>query len=484
MIKKYVLFTFSGEGIPVMDKLQKEGEDVLIAQIEDVRDTLTKEELKSPKKESFEEKKRRMSQYDGMIKKYPASRVLSALKKIKNPENYFLFFDLNTGFKFSEQLKDLGFPGNFPTTEDREFETDRNKGKDFCKEHYPDVKVAEVKEFKSVEEAKEFLEENENIYVLKGMGDDATTVLPDTDDVELAKEQILDALEADTKVYESAGFILEQMIPEPIELTPQRMYYDGKLIFTDLDIELKKLGAGGTGFMTGCSADLVFPIPDKCRLAEIAFPPIVDELAKKHKGLFIWDISLLVDPRTGKFYMGEFCPNRFGWNAFYTELCQLDRVSDFFEAVAEGRNPFEYAIGKYGASVRLFNLPDKAPYLENGNDLKNRNVSWKEEVENDLWIMDIFRKGEKFLTSGYTWDLAVATGQGDTIHDAVERAYETIKGFSFQGVYFRPKHDYLTSLYSTAIMRRYDYVRMNGLIDGMESMESLPMLPATNIKEI
>ena len=390
--------------------------------------------------------------------------MVTALKKVKDPSEYFLFFDMYNSFRFAEQLQDLGFNGNFPTAEDRAFEIDRDKGKQFVKKYYPRVFVAEVQDFKKVEDARKFLEETDRVWALKGKSEDATTVVPSVDDPMLAAEQILEELDGNPSVYEQNGFILEEKIMDPIELTPQRMYYNGELIFTDLDLELKKLGAGDTGFMTGCAADLVFPIPNNCKLADIAFPPIVAEMAKKHKGLFIWDISLLVDPKTNKMYMGEFCPNRLGWNAFYTEVCQLSTVTDFFEGIVKQKNPYEYAAGKYGVSVRLFNLPDKPAYMEQGADLKNKKISWAEEVDNYLYLMDVYKKAGNKITSGYTWDLAIVAATGDTVYDAVERCYNAVKGVSFSGVYYRPKSDYLSMDYPGSIMVRYDYVNRMGLI--------------------
>ena len=57
----------------------------------------------------------------------------------------------------------------------------------------------------------------------------------------------------------------------------------------------------------------------------IAFPPKVYEMAKAHPGMFIWDASLLIDARTRKIYFGEFCPNRWGYDSFFTEIAMRSR---------------------------------------------------------------------------------------------------------------------------------------------------------------
>src|SRR5205085_11948748 len=97
-------------------------------------------------------------------------------------------------------------------------------------------------------------------------------------------------------------------------------------------IENKPIGAGNLGPQTGCAQDLVFPIPLTSPVVKLAFPPIVYQMAKDRGGLFVWDASLLMDPRTGALFFGEFCPNRFGYNALFTEVCQAGSVQEFFEA--------------------------------------------------------------------------------------------------------------------------------------------------------
>src|SRR5205085_1700990 len=97
-----------------------------------------------------------------------------------------------------------------------------------------------------------------------------------------------------------------------IEITPEKMYYDGVPIGMTIMIENKFIGSGNISFQVGCAGDIVFSADMNEKIHDIAFPPIVDTLAKKHKGLFIWDASLLIDSQTNDVYFGEFCPNRPG----------------------------------------------------------------------------------------------------------------------------------------------------------------------------
>jgi len=101
------------------------------------------------------------------MKKTPADEVVKKMKEIKNPQDYFVFFDTNSLYKFADQVRDLGFHGNFPTQEDYLFESDRDKAKEFVKKHYGKLNIASKKEFANIPDAKKFLENTDEIWVLK-----------------------------------------------------------------------------------------------------------------------------------------------------------------------------------------------------------------------------------------------------------------------------------------------------------------------------
>ena len=452
---KYVIFTFSGEGLGLAEQLQNEGESVTVAQIRDQEKILLPEELKVTEPEDPKKKKARLSMYDGCVKKYDADVVVRNLKKVKDKEDYFLFFDFNQNFQYSEQLKGLGFKGNFPTAADRRFEVDRDAAKDFVKKHYPGVAVGEKHEFKTIDEGKAFLEATDEIWVLKPYDDntDAKTKVPDAKDPEQAKEELITSLEAHKAGFESQGYVMELLIPDAIEITPERVYYDGKPLYDTCDIELKRLGSE-TGPMTGCAADLVFPIDASSKISKIAFPPIVDDMAKKHEGLFFWDISLLINPHTGKLYMGEFCPNRPGYNAFYNELRMCGRATTYFELVVRGVNPME--TGKaFGASVRMFSIRE-------GGVKEGVGITVDDEKMDDLWFMDAKKQDDKLVTAGYIWDVAISTGQGDTIAEAAKSVYENAEGVQFDNKYQRQIFDYLSDE-DDSLQKRYNYGKEHDL---------------------
>lgn len=452
---KYIIFTFSGEGLGLAEQLQSEGEHVTVAQIADLKTICLKEELKGLEDEDPDKKKARLSMYDGVVKKHDADTVLRNLKKVKNPSEYFLFFDFNHCFQYAEKLRGMGFKGNFPTEDDRRFETDRDAAKDFVKKYYTGVKIGEKHEFKTIDEGKKFLSDTDELWVLKPFDDnsDAKTKVPDAEDPKQAGEELMTALDAHKEGFESQGYVMELMIPDAIEITPQKIYYDGEPLYASVDIELKRLGSS-IGPMTGCAADLVFPIDFKSKIAKVAFPEIVDKMAKDHEGLFIWDISILVNPHNGKLYMGEFCPNRPGYNAFYNEIRLAGLASEYLQAIVEKKNPMEYAPA-FGASVRMF-------MIREGGVKSDIGITVDDAKMNDLWFMDMKKEKDAPMTAGYIWDVAIATGQGDTIEEAAKIAYENSEGVQFDNKYQRQIFDYLSDE-ADSLQKRYEYGKKNDL---------------------
>lgn len=436
---KYIIFTHDGSALCVAEKLMNEGNDVIVAQIQDNK------ELHNGTTEEPEDKKKRLSLYDGILKKHDAKEVIRKMKNIKNKEDWFVIFDMNYLWYYGEIVMKMGFTqGFFPTEEQFHLEDDRDGAKEFVNEHYPDLPVADVHEFKTIDEGIEMLNETEEIFVLKANVEGDLTVLPNSKDPALAKEELIAALNGSKVEYEKQGYILELKISDPIEITPQAVFYNGKLIFTDIDIENKPIGAGSQGPMTGCAGNLIIRTELDEKINDIAFPPIVYEMAAKHPGMMVWDSSILVDQRTEKMYFGEFCPNRWGYDAFFTEIAMSGSATEYFEAIVAGENPLKK---NFGVGVRMFNVKksEEVPIII------------KEGNEKNIFIYDGFIKDDHVVTTGATWSLAVATGADDDVAKAIDLCYESMDGMAFTGGYIRPKFDFISLDYQNSILNRFNF---------------------------
>ncbi len=464
-----IVFTFDGTILPVAHKLEQEGNRVIVGIIEDKKKTLLPDEDKSP--EDPEMKKKRLSNYTGIMDLFDADEVLKTMKRIKDKENWIILTDSNSNYQYTEKALEMGFTkGIFPTEWDRGMEVNRNDAKEFVKEFYPDIKVAEVKTFKDIEEAKVFLGETDEFWVLKSLGDAGETIVPDSEDCEMAKNQIIAALDEMKSEYESHGFILEMKIQNMIEITPEIIFIDGAPICTSVDIENKGIGAGNTGIQTGCMQNLIVRTNIEDRINKIAFPEKVYELAKEHAGMFVWDISLLID-KEGTMWYGEFCSNRLGWDAFPTELAMAaddegDKVATpFFSALMVKKNPFRF---KYGAGVRMLNIGRGGKMIADGS------IEISDEAAPYTFAYDAkMGKEECIVSNGGGFDLAVVTCGHDNSHEAIEGCYEYVEGFLFEGKYFRPRFDFCSYEYESSIMNRLQFAIGHGLIDTDEGSNTL-----------
>lgn len=430
----FITISQGWDGLPIAYHLQEEGNESILAQVQN------KKELKMDDDEDPDDKKERLSQYDNMLDKHPARKVVDALKKVKNKDDYFIFCDQNSLWPYAEELLDAGFTkGLFPTQEDYDFEKGREAAMDFVKEHYPGIKIISHEKYSTVEEAKKAVEESEVPLVIQSEGDFVSTICPE-DDVEKNHIAILAALDKHAKDYAKGEIILKEKLVQPIEITPQIVFWDGNAVFTDLDIETKNIGNGeNNGNQVGCGTNLIIRTDMDDKINEIAFPPIVYEMASKRKGIFVWDISLYFTD--DGIYFGEFCSNRFGYDALMTEMTMAHGPGMYFAKLMAGENPLEDF--KFGTAARIFNL----------NRAKDQEIS----VENDkpIWLYEVKKKDDKMLSVGDCWDLGVVTGRGNDISEAVDNLYDNVTFLTFKEKYFRTKSDFVEN-YPTSIIHRFE----------------------------
>ncbi|MEM0476748.1 MAG: hypothetical protein QW367_03915, partial [Candidatus Aenigmatarchaeota archaeon] len=346
----FVFLTYDGQGLPVAYKLLQEGYSVYVGQAEDI----------SEKKEEGKEKERRLKLYDGMIEKIPIEKLIKALLKVKNKERYFVFTDFSFLYEYSEPLLKAGFMGLLPIKEDYLLEENREMAKEFVDENYPAISKKEHYQFSKVEEAIEFLENEgkDKVWVLKGFHTDASTVVPIYDNPEIAKEEIISALQEERKIYESEGFLLEEKLTEIIEFVPEATSFDGKIVGRNICLEIKDFypSPRGKGGQTGCTADITFWLMEN-EFEEIYnrfLKPLEEKMLRKNV-MTIWDCGLIYDKKQKKFFFTEFCI-RPGYNAFFSELSTFPSIGEYFERLIRKEDVFNpISTHRFGASFRIFN---------------------------------------------------------------------------------------------------------------------------------
>ncbi len=438
------------------DRLKDDGHEVVVGMIGD-------EIHKTPQAKH----EARLSLYDKILDIHDADDVMGWAKKIDDKDEWFFFVDYNDMWEYAEKALEMGFKqGAFPTEDDYEIENDREKGKDWARKHYPELHVADVHEFKSVEEGISFLEsQSGKIFVLKAESGEAETVVPETNDADLARMQVIGALNTDKSEYEK-GYCLEEKIKNPVELSPVMVFYNGEPLYSTVELENKQLGSGNIGRLTGGCQSLTIQTPIDCELNKIAFPKIVFEEAKKRVGLSLFDAGLLYDGE--RFNFGEFAGNRFGFDAFYANVAMsgdergLENAGNYFGAVRQGKNPLRH---KYGVCVRLFQTqPGKEDMYAGGAF-----IDWLNEISDQLFCYCI--EGKKldngkmgFISNPFEKEIAVATGTGDSVETAISNAYRCATGVAMVGLYYRPQFDFTSKAYFTSIWNRLDFLMESDLL--------------------
>lgn len=456
----YIFITKDGAPLPIADRLKDEGKNVIVGMLKNEDSGASKDK-----------DVKRLELYKNIIEVHDSEEVLKWMETLEDKDQWFVMFDYGDLWPQSERVLEMGFTkGIFPTEEGYELEEDREKGKAFAKEHYPDLVVDEAHEFSKIDEAIQFIEENtDKIFVLKSEGSNAETVVPLTTDTDLARRQIIGALKTDSAGYEKGGFTLEEKIKNPIEISPVMVFWDGEPIFSLIELENKPLGSGNIGRLSGGCQNLSIQTRLEAPINEIAFPKIVYEMAKKQPGISIFDAGLLFDGND--FLFTEFCSQRWGWDGIFSEISMSgdknhkNATSRHFDLIAEGKNPLTF---KFGASVRIFQTEPDNKEVDVYQD--GYGMDWLTSVSDNLFFYCIRKEPgdaeheDTFVSVGYEKDLGVATGAGNSLSEAINTAYKAAEGFAMTGAYYRPKFDFISRDYFTSIMNRYDWLVSSDLL--------------------
>ncbi|MFH8086894.1 MAG: hypothetical protein QW609_03680 [Candidatus Aenigmatarchaeota archaeon] len=450
---KFVLLTYDGHGLPIAFKLQQEGWDVIVGQAV---------ELPHMPEENPEVKKRRLELFDGLLEKKKIEEVIEFLRKEKKKDDYFIFSDFNYVFPYAEQVKKMGYFGLFPTKEDFEFEENRNKAKEYIAKNHPLFAQQEVHEFKTVEEAKEFLKNTDKIWVLKGNNPEAETFVATSNIPTLANEEILEILEEGKKIYESEGFILEEKIEDLIEFVPEIIVRGKRVLGMNIDVELKPFGPANCSFQTGDAASVIFWIFNQeqaVKIYDMFFRPMEEKFLRSDNEFVIWDVGVMYSPSRNKFYFSEFCSNREGWSSLFNKLSTFSRISDYYLAIKEGELLLELKPMRFGASFRIFNM------LTEGEkpNLSLANVRILTDInDKNIWIWDMKKVANKIVSVGYDRNLAVVTSSDEDWQLAFLKADSLIDfGFKFDNFYKRSFMDIIDNGYTNNIPDRLAWIFEN-----------------------
>jgi phosphoribosylamine-glycine ligase len=444
----FVLFTYDGHGLPVAFRLQEEGYKVYVGQFYHLEG----------KQEKEKEKEQRMSLYDGLLDKKSGKELLNALLKVKNKDKYFIIFDFPFMWQYAEELRKAGFRGLLPHREDWELEEDREKAQKLVEERYEIFSPKEHHEFQTIDEAKKFLEATDKCWVLKGNHSDAPTIVPISDEPEIAKMEIINALEMNKKLYEAEGFDLQEKLTDILEFTPEAISFNGVVRGINIDIEIKNYAPGNRGYggQTGATADVIFWLTKEEgeRIYDSFLRPIEKEMLRENE-LTIWDAGTIYDKKKKGFFFTEYCI-RWGYNALFTELSTLPSAGYYFEKLLRGEDIYDpKECKRFGASFRIFRV---AVFGESRDKIKSEDIILPQGFDKDIWLWDVKKTSKGLETANYDYNVAVVTGAGETLEEAFQKAFENTKKIVFNGYHWQLDM-VLNRSYKNNIPERFEFVK-------------------------
>ena len=435
-LKHIALFTIDGHGEPLAYHMQEQGIDVHVGVIRKWPEGYKHEE-------NAESLKRRLSLYDGMFEhKTSSNELISKLLAQKNKQDWFVICDFNHEFVIADIIRKAGFSGFLPTQKDAELEKDRKLAKELVAKRYEMVTVGECNEFKKIKEGIKFLSDNkESLYVLKGFSGEAPTIVPYSDEYDVNREFLINGLERHRKLYESEGYILEEKIPDIVEFTPQAMAYDGKVVAVTVDIEHKLMGSR-SGIQTGCGADCVFWLEKgtDTKMYEWFLKPLEDMMLRQNQ-LTVWDMSVLYSPSRKKYYFGEFCSNRFGFNAVFTENAIAGSTVKYFSRAVSQKEIFQKGTSKkFGTSIRVFNLVPSNTHI---GCMSSGDLILCDKDGPNVWLWDVEEEDGNIYTVGFDKNTLIVTGTGNTLEQSVSDCFSNLKEVNYDSGYHLEAQDIL-----------------------------------------
>ncbi len=419
---------------------------------------------------AWQSDQRRLKAGEGIITRYEASEVVKRLLRMEDKEkrDVIVIFDFNHGVKFGEKLLKAGFKGIFAQGWAYDLERKRDKAAEMVKRHYKDVRVPRNIKFGTGSSDKmiQFMEkEKDSVWVVKPNGQGMWVFAPSSDDPPVALEQCTQHIAANKSQIDGCPMVLQEKIIGT-EINIETGYYCGDPMFSVVDLENKFMHPEECGHQSGCAFDLVFPVPLDCKLRMMCNQPF-DAMAKKLKFTGLMDMNAIISNKDGYPYFIEFCPNRFGYNALFTEMEAYGKGAEqYLVDFVEGK--IKWPKGVFGASIKLFQEDWEEDKMKSIFNPDHEDVEVQVTADMDhLWMFDSYKKGGKYYLAGYSPEPIVATAASDTPQGAIEKAkFIADRSISYDGKYYRGDNDEHDRLYSPVY--RYSVLRDRRLLEPAE----------------
>jgi phosphoribosylamine-glycine ligase len=290
------------------------------------------------------------------------------------------------------------------------------------------IKIPEMKTFKTVDQAIQFVEGNKGRrWVVKPDDAGLAMTFVSKDDAELI--ETLNHWKEKSMV--KGEFLLQEFV-EGVEISTEIFMSDGKPVYPpNSTFETKKLFNDNEGPNTGCMSSVVWSYGVK-------EPKIYQKGLKKLMPIFERsgysgpiDLNTIISSKDGEPYALELTP-RFGYSAIYAllELIEGD-LGKFLLSIASGKPEVKFKDG-FGTAIRL-SLPPY-PYEAKDEPLMRKvygptkgipiGIDFKQKFNLPL---QVYSEDGKYFNAGLDNLVAEISGYGKTIEEASELAYKRAK---------------------------------------------------------
>ena len=440
--RRFVILTKDFTALGWADGLDRQGEEVYVATDYENED-------------EPEQRKRMEKVGDGWLQ---VLTVDEALKTLQSPNTYWIFGE-NCFPEAAKTLLDTGqkvFPKSIELGEQMEHE--RDLGVDIATD--AGLTPPKTYEFSDRDDALSIMEQHpDQAFVLK-LNDNKfnyMTLVPVRKEDADAHEEVENYL----KYMEGEcgdGILQERIkIEDALEVCVELWYYEGRAFMATCGLEVKRKNTYDIGEMCGCGGDFAFVIPMDCQLVKLTMAKM-DSFYQEQKYTGLADMNVIFTPDDKPHFL-EVC-NRFGYNFHPDLFLALGKdtfgniIADYVDGYVE-TIPDRFDQENIGCSLTLFLDHPREGLPVHVDTLR----------EDSFYPFDGFKKNTQLLLTGYSDEVGIFVGKGESIESAWKNVSEAIafdEAVSFPDMYYR--WDLAEDNYYNAPVLRYNELKKRGLI--------------------
>jgi len=343
-----------------------------------------------------------------------------------------VFDDVLGQGKIAKELREKGkfVIGGTPYSD--QLEDDRAFGQEELKKH--GVQILPYKEFRSFQEAIDFVKQNPCAYVIKPSGEDQNIkgllFVGEEDD----GRDVIQVLNDYKNVAKKEPWFQLQKRVQGVEVAVGAFFNGKEFIYPiNVNFEHKKLFPGNIGPSTGeMGTSMFWSGPNK--IFNITLKKLEPTLAKEGYVGYI-DMNCIVNGYG--IYPLEFT-SRFGYPTISIQQeGMINPIGDFFYDIARGANPKLKVKSGFQIGVRLVVPPFPFKDMETFNVKSKDSVIFFKKNHEGVHIEDVKIANGEWVVTGTSGVILIVCGTGTTMKQAQAQVYKRIKNIKIPHMYYR-----------------------------------------------